>query len=74
VNDHIDTSGKAAMGIGAAGGLTVWGLQLNEWGAVVSMLVAVIGLAVHIWATLEKNRRHKEEHAARMAQLTSPGK
>jgi hypothetical protein len=38
------------------------------------MLVAVIGLAVHIWATLEKNRRHKEEHAARMAQLTSPGK
>jgi len=62
----VDTSAQTAMYGGSVSGLAAWGLQLSDVAAIISALVAIIGLVVHIWATVRKNARAEEAHRAYM--------
>lgn len=42
--------------------IVIWGLQLSEWAAIVSTLIAVLGFVVHLWAQLRRERRAAEQH------------
>ena len=66
---EVDTPAQVAMYGGSASAITVWGLQLSELAAIISALVAVIGLIVHIWATMRKDRRAEEAHRLEMEGL-----
>lgn len=68
---EIDMGAQSAMYGGAGAALTVWGLQLSEWAAIVSAAVAVLGLIVHFWYTLQKNRRAEEIHRATLEEIRS---
>lgn len=60
--DFTDTTAQVAMYGGAATAGTIWHLQLGDVGVIVSMLVAVLGFAVHAWALWRKDRRAQELH------------
>lgn len=49
-------SGVAMYG-GTASTILVWGLRLPDVAAMVSVLVALIGLGLNVWATLRRDRR-----------------
>lgn len=69
MDKEIDTAAQTAMYGGAGGGIVVWGLQLSDLAAIVSALVAVVGLLVHIWASVKRDRRAEEAHRAEMSRL-----
>lgn len=48
-----------------------WGLQISDVAAIVSAVVAVLGLLVHIWALVRKERRATEQHRLVMEKLHS---
>lgn len=54
---------------GAATSGILWGLSMSDIAVFLSALVAVLGFCVHAWATLRKDRREAERHAAAMAEL-----
>lgn len=66
---EIDMGAQSAMYGGAGAAITVWGLQLSDWAAIVSAAVAVLGLAVHIWATWRKDKRAAEIHREELRKL-----
>lgn len=57
-----DPAAQVAMYGGAATAGAFWHLQLGDVGVIVSMLVAVLGFAVHAWALVRKDRRAQELH------------
>lgn len=63
----VDTAGQAAMYGGAAATGVFWGLSVPDVAVIMSMVVAVLGFIVHAWATIRKDRREMERHAALMA-------
>jgi len=67
----VDTAGQAAMYGGAAATGVLWGLSVSDVAVIGSMIVAVLGFIVHAWATIRKDRREAERHAAAMAELRS---
>lgn len=69
VGKVIDPGAQVAMYGGAGTAITVWGLQLSEWAAIVSAAVAVVGLIVHVWATIRKDGRAQELHRASLEEL-----
>lgn len=50
-NAHIATY------VGAGGAVTFWGLQVNEWCAVVSATVAVLGFVLQCYVAYKRTRR-----------------
>lgn len=56
----------AAMYGGAASSLVLWGLRLGDVAAMVSAVVAVLGFALHVWATWRRDRREAERHRLEM--------
>lgn len=69
MDKQVDLGAQSAMYGGAGSAITVWGLQLSEIAAILSALVAVLGFAVHVWYTLQRNRRAEETHRAEMEGL-----
>lgn len=65
----VDIGAQGAMYGGAGTAITVWGLQLSDWAAIISAAVAVLGLIVHIWATWRKDRRAEELHRATLEEI-----
>lgn len=63
----IDHGAQLTMYGGAGTAVTIWGLNLGEWAAVVSAGVAVLGFIVHCWAVLRKDRR--EERRLKLEEL-----
>lgn len=55
---------------GGASAVAAWGLSWPEVAAVVGAVVAVIGLAVQIWAAVRRDRREAELHRRRMGDTT----
>jgi hypothetical protein len=65
----VDIGAQSAMYGGSTGSLLLWGLQINDLAAIVAALVAVAGLVVNVWYTLQKNSRAQELHRANLEGL-----
>lgn len=58
-NAHVITYGAASSS------LVIWGLHLSEWGVLVSMLCAICGVAVQLYAAQRKLRwLERQQYAA----------
>lgn len=68
--EKVDLPAQTAMYGGAGTSIALLGLGLNEWAAIISGLVAVIGGIVHIYCQTARRRDERAEHLARMAALT----
>lgn len=55
-----------AMYGGAASSLVLWGLRVGDVAAMVSAVIALLGFAVHVWATLRRDKREAERHRVQM--------
>ncbi len=69
MQDHAIDIGSKTASIGGGTATLLFGLQANEFAAIVGAVVAVLGLAVQIWYTLEKRTRGKALLAAQIAAL-----
>lgn len=67
--DKIDTGAQTAMWGGTGASFVIFGLNLSEWAALVSAIVAVLGLLVHMWSVWHKNRREEELHKLKVLEL-----
>ncbi len=65
----LDTASQSAMYGGAATTGILWGLSVSEVAVFLSAFVAVLGFIVHTWATIRKDKREAERHAAAMKEL-----
>lgn len=72
MNPHqLEVAGNSALYGGAGAALTIFGLGLNEWAAIIAALVAVGGFCLNVWVTRERVKRERELHALTVAQLKS---
>jgi len=71
VMDKLDAPAQTAMYGGAGASIAFLGMGVNEWAAIISAAVAVIGGLYHLWVLSQRRREEKLEHKARMAQLTA---
>lgn len=69
MQDNIVDVGSKTASIGGGTATLLFGLTANEIAAIVGAFVAVVGLLVQVWYTLEKRTRGKELHAAQIAAL-----
>lgn len=69
MNPHIEVAGNSALYGGAVTSLTIFGLGLSEWAAIVAAIVAVGGLITNIWVARERMKRERELHELTKAQL-----
>lgn len=69
MQDHAVDIGSKTASIGGGAATLLFGLTANEVAAIVGAIVAVCGLIVQVWYTLEKRSRGKELHAAQLAAL-----
>lgn len=67
---HAEIAGNSALYGGAATSLTLFGLGLNEWAAIIAAIVAVGGLCVNVWVARERMKRERELHELTKAQIT----
>lgn len=65
----IDTGSQASVYTGAGISVYYGWFNVHEWAAIAGATVAVLGFAVHLWYTLQKNRRAEEAHRAEMEGL-----
>lgn len=71
VPEHgIEVAGRTMTYGGGASAITAWGLSWPETAAVVGAIVAVIGLAVQVWAAVRRDNREAELHRVRMGDTT----
>lgn len=49
---------------GAAASVTFWGLQVSEVCAIISTLVAIIGLGLQFWVAARRIKKLERQHAA----------
>lgn len=54
---------------GAGSAIVLWGLQLSEWGVIVSAFVAVLGFVVHCYYAHRRDRRAQEQHKATLERI-----
>jgi membrane protein implicated in regulation of membrane protease activity len=54
---------------GAASTVALWGLSVPDWAVIVSAAVAVAGFFLHFFATMRKEKRAQELHAAQLEGL-----
>lgn len=66
-NDPSQATGQLTVA-SAATSITLFGLSVSEVAVIVSAVVAVASFALHVWYTLEKNRREEAESQHRMQQ------
>lgn len=62
---------KVAAGVTytGSGGAVLAGLTLTEWGVIVGIITAIVGLVMQAILGWRREAREQREHAARMAQL-----
>lgn len=60
---------KVAAGVtyAGSGGAVLAGLTLTEWGVIVGIITAVVGLALQAYFGWRRNEREEREHKARMS-------
>lgn len=49
--------------------ITLFGLSINELGALIAGLTALVSFAVQMWATARREKRERELHEARIKKL-----
>lgn len=65
----IEQTSAAAMYGGTGTTMVIMGLNLSEFAAIVTAIVAVIGAVVNVWYVLQKNRRAQELHVLSLEEL-----
>lgn len=59
-----------AMTWGGTGcAITLWGLQLSDWGVIASFVVTLLGFIMNLVFKARADRRAIEEHKARIREL-----
>lgn len=66
---------KVAAGVtyAGSGGAVLAGLTLTEWGVIVGIITAIVGLVMQAIFGWRREEREQREHAARMARLRGDG-
>lgn len=59
----------AGVTYAGSGGAVIAGLTLTEWGVIVGIFTAIIGLVIQFWFGWRREEREQREHSARMARL-----
>lgn len=67
---HAEVAGNTALYGGVATSLTIFGLGLSEWAAIIAAIVAVGGFGINVWVARERMKRERELHELTKAQLT----
>lgn len=65
----IDSGAQTSTYTGAGVAVYYGWFNIHEWAAIAGALVAVLGFAVHVWYTVQRNRRAEEAHRAEMEGL-----
>ena len=68
IQDKIDAAAQGAT-YGGAGSAVFFGLQANEFAALVGATVAVLGFVVQLLHVIAKERRARELHRAELEAL-----
>lgn len=68
IGDSVGTTAQTATYGGGAAAM-FFGLTANETAAIVGAIVAVIGLGVQVWYTLDKRKRGIELHRLEVERL-----
>lgn len=71
LSEHgVEVAGRTMTYGGGMSAVAAWSLSWPEVAAITGAVIAVLGFAVQVWATVRRDRREAELHRVRMGDTT----